>query len=82
MIHIHVSFGTPLGTCYMTKSGTYKHQGTFAIGKGANGSGSTFDFAVQSLDGVVGANSTPMLRWEIHVGQCFFDAILYLWKCR
>ena len=62
----------------MTKSGTYKHQGTLNIGESTNGYGSTFYFAVKSLESIVGTNPAPMLGWVIHVCKGFFDSIFHL----
>ncbi len=61
VIYVHVPFGAPLGSGYMTQSGTYQHQGTLPVRKSADGPSTPLDLAVQPLDGVVWSDPGPVL---------------------
>ena len=77
MIHIHIASGSPDGRCYMTQSGTYEHQGTLPVRKSTDRFCTAFHLAVEAFNSVIGPDPGPMLRREIHIGQSFFDPVLY-----
>ena len=78
MIHIHVASGSPAGCCYMAQSGTYKHQGALPVRKSTDRFCTAFNLTVEALNSVIGPDPGPMLRRKIHIGQGFFDSVLYL----
>ena len=71
MFHVEVSLGTPFGSGNMPKAGTDQHEGGFAIRKGSNDFGSTFDLSVDPFQSIVGPDPGPMLSWKTHIGESF-----------
>lgn len=65
----------------MAKSGADQHQRRVSVRKAAHHTGAPADFPVQPFYDIVGANSRPMLRGEVCIGQSFFHAVLNLF-CR
>ena len=55
----------------MPQAGTDQHEGGFAIRKGSNDFGSTFDLAVDPFQSIVGPDPGPMLSWKTHIGESF-----------
>ena len=53
MLHIHVFLTAPLGSSYMTQSGTEQHQRRVAVRKSSNDLCPEPDLSVQPLYGVV-----------------------------
>ena len=77
MLHIHIFFVAPLRTGNMAQASAYQHESGVAIGKCADHPCSAANFTVEAFDNVICANPCPMLEWEIGIGQCFFNSILY-----
>ena len=67
MFHVEVSLGTPFGSGNMPQAGTDQHEGGFAIRKGSNDFGSTFDLSVDPFQSIVGPDPGPMLSWKTHI---------------
>ena len=78
VLHIHVLFVAPLVSNHMAQSGTYQHEGSVVIQGATYHSGTATNLPVQSLNNVVGADTSPMFSWEIAVGKRLLNAILYL----
>lgn len=74
MVHIHVTFCTPLGTSYMAESGTYEHQGTLPIWERTDCLGSPLNLSVETFNGIVGSGPTPVLAGKVHIGQSLINS--------
>ena len=61
MLHIHVAFFAPAGTCYMTQPGADQHQSAVAVRKCSDGPCPPFNLTVDSFQHIVCADSGPML---------------------
>ena len=68
VLHIHVLLVAPLGTSYMAKSGTDKHEGRVSVRESPNHPSAAADFSIEPLHDIVGANLRPVFIWEITVG--------------
>ena len=66
MLHIHVLFVAPLGTCHMAESRADQHQGRVSVRKRPHHAGPAADLAVQPLDHVVGADASSNGCSECH----------------
>ena len=62
----------------MTQSGTYEHQGALPVGKSTDRFLPAFDLTVEPFNGSISPDLGSMLRRKIHIGQGFFDSVLYL----
>ena len=78
MLHVHVLLVAPLGTSHMAQPGTDQHQGRVAVREAANHTGTAADLSVQSLNHIIGTDTSPVLTGEIAVGQRFLNAIFHL----
>ena len=78
MFHIHVAFFSPAGARYISQPCTDQHQGTVSVRKCSDSSCPSFNFAVDSFQHVVCADSGPMLAGEIHKGKSFLYAVINL----
>ena len=81
VLHIHILFVAPLGSNHMAQSGAYQHEGRVAIWETAHHSGTAANLPIQSLNDVVGADTSPIFFRKIAVGKRFFNAILHLPGC-
>src|SRR5699024_3872875 len=80
VLHIHVLFVAPLGTGHMTQPGTDQHKGGVSIRETSHYTSSAANLPVQSLNNVVGSNTSPVFWWKIAVSQSFLNAVFYLFS--
>ena len=64
----------------MTQPGTDQHKGGVSIWETPYHTGTAANLPVQSLNNVVGSNTSPMFWWKIAVSQSFLNAVLYLFS--
>ena len=60
----------------MAQSRTDQHQGRVPIRERPHHTRPAADLSVQPFDHIVCADASPMLTWEVAVGQCFFNTVL------
>ena len=82
VFHIHVTSGTSAGCCYMTQSSPYEHQGTLPVGKSTDCFYPAFNLTIKLFNSIISSDPCPMLCRKIHIGQGFFNPILYLFGIR
>ena len=67
VLHVHVFFAAPLGTCHMAEPGADQHQSGVAIRECTNHTGTAADLPVQPFNHVVRADPGPVLVGKITV---------------
>ena len=80
MLHIHVLLVAPLGTRHMAQAGADQHKGRITVRESAHHTSAATDLPVKSLNDIIGADPSPMLGGKVTVGQCFLNAVLYLFS--
>ena len=78
MLHVHVLLVAPLRPCNVPQPGAEQHQRRVPVRETAHHARPAPDLTVQPFNGVVGADSRPVLRREVAVGQRFLNAVLHL----
>ena len=81
VFHVHVLFVAPLGARHVTQPRADQHQGGVPVRERSYHASSAADLTVQPLDYIVGADTCPMLAWEVAVGQRLLNAILHFLRC-
>ena len=76
MLHIHVLLVAPLSSRHMTQPRTDQHQSRVPVRERPHHTRPAANLSVQPFDHIVGADASPMLTWEVAVGQCFFNTVL------
>ena len=65
----------------MAQSRTDQHQGRVPIRERPHHTRPAADLTVQSFDHIVCSDASPMLTWEVAVGQCFLNTVLHFLRC-
>lgn len=78
VLHIHVLLVAPLGTGHIAQPGTNQHEGRVAVRKTTHHTNAAADFPVQSFNGIVGSDMSPLFAGKIAVGQRLLNATFYL----
>lgn len=81
VLHVHVFFAAPLGAGHMAQPGTDQHQCRVTVREATHHASAAAGLPVQQFNHIVGADTRPVLAWEIAVGQRFLNTILHLLGC-
>ena len=78
--HTHIALYAPLSAGDVSQPCADQHQRRFSIREGSNHPRAPANFAVQTLQHVVGSNFQPVLGGESIIRQGFLNAILHLFR--
>ncbi len=80
MLRVHILLVAPLGAGHMMQPGADQHESRVAVREAAHHTGSAADLSVQSLNDIVGADTSPVFTREIAIGKRFLNAVLHLFR--
>ena len=77
VLYIQVLVVAPLGASHMAKSGTDQHEGRVAVWEAAHHTSTMADLPVKSLNGIIGADASPVLAGKVTLYYTLSDSAFY-----